>query len=253
MHDPVTDLVVALFSQPGAALWLAAGILVFALYLAISSSVLEQRPLVQALVDRCNMLFAIGGRRAFSEQFDAIDQRFGRADSPPTLTRGWKAYRALLAREDDGVFAAAFPAAEVFEPLDEPARVLEWWANILVAVGLVITFLGIVAALSQATSAIAAAGAHGAGVEQALLGLLAIAATKFWTSIAGVLGSILLRLLARLRRRRIEGLQADLFQALDASVDFSPPERVMFDQLAVLRRIEARLDAMTGITARGAA
>lgn len=242
MHDPVTDIVVAVFSRPGVALWFAAAILAFAVYLAVSSSIFEQRPLVSALVDRCNTLFGVGGRRGFAEQFAAIDQRFVGAETPPALARGWKAYRALLAREPDGGFAAAFPAAEVFEPLDEPARTLEWWSNILVAVGLMVTFLGIVAALSQATGAIAASGgAGGAGVEQALLGLLAIAATKFWTSIAGVFSSILLRVIARLRRRRIEALQADLFASLDASVEFSPPERIMFDQLAVLRRIEARL------------
>ena len=161
MHDPVTDVVVAVFSRPGVALWFAAAILAFAVYLAVSSSIFEQRPLVSALVDRCNTLFGVGGRRGFAEQFAAIDQRFVGAETPPALARGWKAYRALLAREPDGGFAAAFPAAEVFEPLDEPARTLEWWSNILVAVGLMVTFLGIVAALSQATGAIAASGGAG--------------------------------------------------------------------------------------------
>ena len=240
MSDPVTGLVVALFSRPGVALWLAAAILAFAVYLVVSSAILDQGPLVRALVDRTNLLFAGGGRKGFAGQFEALDQRFSSAASPPALVRGWKAYKALLTREEDGGLAAAFPAAEVFEPLDDPARALEWWANILVAIGLMITFMGIVAALSEATAAIAAGGGAG-GAEQALLGLLAIAATKFWTSIAGVLSSILLRMVARRRRQRIEALQADLFQALDSSVNFAPPERVMFDQLAVLRRIEALL------------
>lgn len=246
MHDPVTDLVVVLFSRPGVALWLAAAILAFAIYLIVSSAIFEQRPLVAALVDRCDLLASSGGPRGFAEQYAAIDQRFCSASSPPVLVRGWKSYRALLAREEDGRLAAAFPAAEVFESLDEPARALEWWANILVAIGLMVTFLGIVAALSEATSAIAASGGAAGGAEQALLGLLAIAATKFWTSIAGVLSSILLRLAARRRRQKIEALQADLFQGLDASVNFAPPERVMFDQLAVLRRIEGLLAGAPG-------
>ncbi len=241
MHDPVTDLVVALFSQPGVALWLAAAILAFAIYLIASSSWLEQGPLVRALIERCNLLSSSGGPTGFARQFAALDQRFASSSSPPALVRGWKAYRALLAVAEDGGLAAAFPAAEVFEPLDEPARTLEWWANILVAVGLMVTFLGIVAALSETSLAIAASGGATGGAEHALLGLLAIAATKFWTSIAGVLSSILLRLVARHRRRRIEALQADLFQTLDSSVNFAPPERVMFDQLTVLRRIESLL------------
>ncbi len=250
MHDPITDLVVLLFSKPGVALGLAGAILLFALWLIGSSEFFQQRPLVKALIDRCNLLASVSGRTGFAEQYAPLDQRFASAASPPTLVRGWKAYRALLARQEDGTFAASLPASQVFDRMDDPARSLEWWANILVAVGLTVTFMGIVAALSEATSAIAAsgAGASGPGVEGALLGLLAIAATKFWTSIAGVLSSIILRLVARRRRDKIEGLEADLFQSLDASVEFSPPERVMMEQLVVLQRIETAL-ARSGSTA----
>jgi hypothetical protein len=41
-------------------------------------------------------------------------------------------------------------------------------------------------------------------MQGALINLLTIAATKFWTSIAGVLASIILRLAARRRRQAIE-------------------------------------------------
>lgn len=243
MHDPITDLVVLLFSKPGVALGLAGAILLFALWLVGSSEFFQQRPLVSALLERCNLLSGVNGRKGFAEQYTPLDQRFASASSPPALVRGWKAYRALLARQEDGTFAASLPASQVFDRMDDPARSLEWWANILVALGLTVTFLGIVAALSEATSAIAASsgGAAGAGVESALLGLLAIAATKFWTSIAGVASSIILRIVARRRRDKIEALEADLFQSLDASVEFSPPERVMMEQLSILQRIEAAL------------
>ena len=248
MHDPITDLVVLVFSRPGVALALAGAILLFALWLIGSSEVFEQRPLVNALIERCNLLAGINGRKAFAEQYGPLDQRFANSSSPPILVRGWKAYRALLARREDGTFAASLPASQVFDRMDDPARSLEWWANIIVAVGLTVTFMGIVAALSEATSAIAGSGAGpaGAGVEDALVGLLAIAATKFWTSIAGVLSSIILRLVARRRRNQIEALEADLFQSLDASVEFSPPERVMMEQLAILQRIETALAGVAG-------
>jgi hypothetical protein len=245
LHDPITDLVVLVFSRPGTALELAGAILLFALWLIGSSEVFEQRPLVKALIERCNLLAGINGRNGFAEQYGPLDQRFASASSPPTLVRGWKAYRALLARQDDGTFAASLPASQVFDRMDDPARSLEWWANIVVAVGLTITFMGIVAALSEATSAIAGSPA-GVGVEGALVSLLAIAATKFWTSIAGVLSSIILRLVARRRRNQIEALEADLFQGLDASVEFSPPERVMMEQLAILQRIETTLAGAAG-------
>lgn len=242
MQDPVTSLVVTLFSAPGVALGLAGAILLLALVLIVVSEILDQRPLVNALVVRSNLLYGVSPE-TFAAQWAAIDQRFQSASSPPALVRGWRVYRSLLVRNDDQTFVTSIHAAEAFDRLDEPARALEWWANILVAIGLTITFLGIVAALSEATSAIAAGGgAAGGAVESALLGLLAIAATKFWTSIAGVLGSIILRVVARRRRLKIEELQAEFFDWLDSSVAFAPPERVMIEQLAVLRRLEARLN-----------
>lgn len=241
MHDPITDVVVLLFSAPGVALWLAGGILTLAIALIAFSEWFEYRPLMTALVDRCNDLFGVEAA-TFPDQFRYIDQRFSRSDAPLVFVRGWRAYRALLARKPEGGgFATSIHAAEVFDPMDESARALEWWANILVAIGLMITFMGIVAALSEATAAISAGGKSSGAVEAALVGLLAIAATKFWTSIAGVLGSILLRVVARRRRTRIERLEADFFYQLDALVDYAPPERVMIEQLAVLRRLETSL------------
>jgi hypothetical protein len=78
-------------------------------------------------------------------------------------------------------------------------------------------------------------------MQGALINLLTIAATKFWTSIAGVLASIILRLVARRRRHAIEAQEAHFFALLDACVRFAPPEKVMLEQLAVLGRIEAAL------------
>jgi hypothetical protein len=242
MSDPVTGLVVLLFSGPGVALALAGAILALALVLVGSSALLEQRPLVGALIERCNLLSSLRGHQQFAEQFGTLDLRFATSTSPAVLVRGWRTYRSLLVRNANETFVTSIHAADAFDRLDEPARSMEWWANILVAIGLTITFLGIVAALSEATAAIASSGGGaGAGVEAALVGLLAIAATKFWTSIAGILGSIILRVVARRRRLRIESLQADMFEALDARVEFAPPERVMIEQLALLRRLESRL------------
>ena len=78
-------------------------------------------------------------------------------------------------------------------------------------------------------------------MQGALINLLTIAATKFWTSIAGVLASIILRLVARRRRHAIESQEAHFFALLDSCVRFAPPEKVMLEQLAVLGRIEAAL------------
>jgi hypothetical protein len=239
MHDPVTSFVVAVFSMPGAALLMAAAILVFAIGLIIQSGHFEYSPLRDDLRRRSDILEDLRGDRqtSFAEAFGVIDKRLSGA-AHPALELGWAHYRSQLTPTEDGRLAASVHAADVFDHADTPARTLEWWANLMVAIGLVITFMGIVAALTEATSTM---GAGGAGMQGALVNLLTIAATKFWTSIAGVLASIILRLAARRRRQAIEHLEAHFFALLDACVRFAPPEKVMLEQLAVLARIEAAL------------
>jgi len=243
--DPVTAIVVSVFAAPGAALILAGLILAAGLGLIVYSSVTEYKALRDELTERWNLLSGLrglDGRRQFHDQFAKIDIRFSgamsNAASSAALVLGWSNFRSLLADTGEGSYATSARAAETFDRLDEPARALEWWANILVAVGLAITFLGIVAALSEATAGL---NKGGAAMQTAIVGLLAIASTKFWTSIAGVLASIILRLVARMRRKKIAFLEAIMFEALDACVLFLPPEKVMMEQLRVLSRIEQAL------------
>ncbi|ESQ80777.1 hypothetical protein [Asticcacaulis sp. YBE204] len=247
--DPVTGLVVALFGSPGVALVMAGGILLFGIGLIVYSGFREYRPLMNDIRDRWNLLGALQGsnmRKAFHEQFSKLDVRFsGTAEdgkASAALVLGWANYRSLLVDNEGHGFLTSIRAAEAFDRLDEPARSLEWWANILVAVGLVVTFLGIVAALSEATAAMSGGEGGGAAMQSALMGLLAIAATKFWTSIAGVLASIILRVVARFRRKAIESVEASFFITLDSCVQFMPPEKVSLEQLKSLKRLEIALD-----------
>ena len=238
MQDPVTSLVVTLFSAPGVALWLAGGILAIAIGLIARGAWTGYRPLRIALNDLWNKLAGLNLNRLDTTQFEAVDRVFTHG-AIPVLTGGWSPYRSLLTVQADGRLATSIRAADAFDHLDEPARTLEWWANILVATGLAVTFLGIVAALSEATATLGQGGATAA--EGALMGLLAIAATKFWTSIAGVIGSIILRVTARFWRKAIETEAHQVFTLLDKAVTFMPPEKALLEQLRSLNRIETAL------------
>ncbi len=252
--DPITNIVVLIFHTPGVALALAGLLLLFAIGLIAWTSYSEYRPLLFELRERWNLLATVRSGKArhnFYKQFDAVNARFAvfaaGGTASANLILGWSDFRSLLV-ETDEQFATTARADDLFKRLDEPARTLEWWANILVAIGLTFTFLGIVAALSEATVAVSdSAGADSAAMGKALMALLAIASTKFWTSIAGVLGSIILRVVARLRRKQIESAQAQVFESLDACVKFMPPEKVMVDQLDALERIEGLLAKSAGL------
>lgn len=240
MHDPVTSFVVALFAQPGVALWMAGALLLFGIGIVVYTSYRDYAPLMRALNSRWNAMSSWRGNTAAS--IEELNRAFTEStDAPPVLLAGWLRYRGLLVEDQDGRLATPVRAADVFEALDEPARSLDWWSNIVVAIGLVVTFLGIVAALTEATSTIGTTG--GGNMEAALMGLLAIAATKFWTSIAGVSASIILRVAARLRRQRIDSLSTSILAHLDSTVLFMPPEKALLQQGQTLRRIEALLAA----------
>lgn len=240
MRDPVTSLVVTLFAAPGVALWLAGALLAVAIGLIVRGALSGYRPLRRALGERWNQLSGLDLRRLDKGQFEAVDRVFTHSDVT-VLAAGWSHYRSLLTVQADGRLATSIRAADAFDHLDEPARTLEWWANILVAAGLAVTFLGIVAALSEATATLGQGGSSAA--EGALMGLLAIAATKFWTSIAGVLGSIILRVTARFWRKAVETDARQVFTLLDNAVVFMPPEKALLEQLRSLNRIETALSS----------
>ena len=117
--------------------------------------------------------------------------------------------------------------------------------NYFVGVGLLLTFVGLVAALKSAESAV------GGGAEQAVQGLqgvLAAAAFKFWTSIAGLLASIVLSFAFRLFTLRLEKAFSFLCRAIESRMAFATPQRIFVDvrdaveeQLAETKKINTEV------------
>lgn len=241
-----TNALIAIFSHPGAALLLAMGIFAAALAVLVGIWRLDVHPLSRALWKRRTFLDEVVGRTRgpvaeFAADPAGVDAVLGGGDAGAYhLQRAWLDYKQTFVDLQAGEITSSSRAAEFFEGAGGPGRRLEWWSNIFVAVGLLFTFLGIVAALSQATQAVDAGG--GPDVMQAALGaLLGIAAAKFWTSVAGIGSSLLLRIVGRRWRDRLDRAEDELCEALDACVVHLSPQRVALMQLDELRRLNARL------------
>ena len=248
MEQAAVGLLIALFSRPGSALLLAMGIFGFALVVLGVTWWREVRPLARALLNRILVVGGIaisrqGAAGEFARQFEAVQQAMMRAQpAAPDLQRGWIEYRQTFVELEPEAISTSAHAGDFFGGAGRAGRTLEWWANIFVAIGLLFTFLGIVAALSQATRAIDSGG--GAAQMQAALGaLLSIAAAKFWTSVAGIAASLLLRIVGRRWRDALEGYEAELCEGLDACVTHISPQSVALQQLQELRRLGALLGA----------
>lgn len=100
--------------------------------------------------------------------------------------------------------------------------------NLMVGIGLLLTFFGLVTALFFTTTAIKNA-ADLTVSQNALRDLLYAASFKFYTSIAGLAGSIVLTLVLRYGTSAIEKSFDALASALESKLVFVTPESIAFD------------------------
>lgn len=156
---------------------------------------------------------------------DAADARFHGEERQTRLDaaveeaarRSPVGYRILLAwRRRNAALAAGLPTGE--EAVLRPSAVLgpqpRWLgtaADALVGTGLVFTFLGLVAAIGAASAAVAS----DTEPRAALIALLGAASVKFLTSIAGLGGSLILRVWQAFWLGRIASGCVAVSEALD--------------------------------------
>lgn len=236
---------VALFSIDGIPLVFA--ILLLGLCTAILLGVRSNRyvPIERALAARRAALAAVVTRAqsdseaqdAFSDQFTSVvDPALSKDDGRKSdeLRRAWAEYKETIVDPAERPLRNTARPSMFFGHIGDDLRVLGWWSNIFVAMGLVMTFLGIVAALTKATSLIGG-NSNVTEMQGALADLLHITAAKFWTSIAGVLSSILLRWFERRWRMKIRRGLAEICDSLERGLKYVPPQSFAADQLVQLR------------------
>lgn len=154
----------------------------------------------------------------------------------PSLRHAWDEFEESIVDPSAPQLSSSVHASEFFEPLIERSRGLFFWANIMVAIGLVFTFLGIMAALGNTALAISSAG-DSATMQSALQKLLNVTAAKFMTSFAGVACSIALRFGDRRFQDRVGQEVRLLIDALERGLLYVPPQRIAADQLRQLEQI----------------
>jgi len=193
-------------------------------------------------------LRGFGTGRAFKAQYREVDA----ALSNSLLGRAWAEYRECLRMGEDSVLYLRRPE-EYFGPhaisgMSFPARFFAAVHGYFVGIGLLLTFIGLVAALKFASSGVSSTNITVA--KEALSALLSAASFKFMTSIAGLGCSLVLSVAARIMTYLIEGAIGGVAGDLDRSMDPIVAERLAYDQLSLnraqlaeLEKIGTRLDA----------
>lgn len=236
--------VAAAFGNPWVGFVLAVAILLWALAIIARNYIRYHRPVTVALQHRLQATQVIAdqpsdheAQDAFVAHYDAIEaamQSGGKRTAE--LRHAWTQFSETIIDTTESRLRATTRPEGYFLHLGDDTRVLAWWANIFVALGLTATFLGIIAALVGAVSAMSSGGSDMTQMQGALIGLLTITAAKFWTSIGGVLASIILRWFDRYWHSATQRRLEDLCDRLEYGTLFSPPQRIAAEQLIELRQ-----------------
>jgi len=250
--NPINGLVVLVFGNPTTALWISLFLLLWCALIIVRNYIRFHRPLSAALKQRVDALAPVldaedndTAQRLFADQFYEIDAAMtagGR--TAHELRQAWSQFRETILDESQIPMGATMRADGYFLHLGDDTRILAWWANIFVALGLTFTFLGIVAALTTTVTALSAANGS-ANMTPALINLLTITSVKFWTSISGVLASILLRVFDRRWHAANQKELECIVDAIDRGTLFSPPQRIAAEQLRETKEQTAALKSFS--------
>lgn len=197
-------------------------------------------PLMTALEHRLAALDGVrqatsrhAAQQRFLADFDVINDAMNDGDRSSGLPHAWAEFsETILDKSRQAVLLEASTRPDgYFLHLGDDTKVLGWWANLFVALGLSITFLGIIAAL---TGAVEGMQNQSGDMTSPLINLLVITSGKFWSSIGGVVGSIILKACDRRWHKQSLKKLEDLCECIEAGTDYVPPQRLAVLQLREL-------------------
>lgn len=181
-------------------------------------------------------------RAALKLQYQAI-AHVAHEGGNPQFQRAWVEFEESIVDLQADRLKNTVRPDEFFGPLADQSRGLLFWANIAVAAGLVLTFIGIIAALGSTAVALDSANgtANAAGtvgsMQGALRQLLSVTAAKFLTSAAGVAASIYLRLLDSKLQANIRATIGEFTDALEKGLIYLPMQSIAASQELHLEQI----------------
>lgn len=165
----------------------------------------------------------------FAEEFDTVSSRLERNR---LIGHSWTEFRETVVRRDDPptvqntVRPQAFINTQHLQQERVALRFMPHLPNYFVGVGLLLTFVGLVAALNFATRSV---GGDVATAVAGLQDLLAAATFKFWTSIAGLGASIVLSFFFRVYTTWLDGAFNAFCRAVEEKMIFATPQEIFAD------------------------
>ena len=236
------DRLFAVLAIPWLPWVLALGIIVLALILW-QRFIARLQPLRRALRRAIELVEHGEGATSFKQRFPAI---FEGLAQDPVLGRPWRAYAQTLTPVPGNEQALGAPRApasvfddQLFARVGINLRFYQAVPNMLVGLGLLFTFMGLVAALHFASAGVTATDVSEA--QAALRELLAAATFKFVTSIAGLAASLAFSWREKAHLHAAQAEIRRLCHLLEERLVPLTPEGLLVAQIEATRRIDQRL------------
>lgn len=175
-------------------------------------------------------------RASFRSEYDRIDQALSNNHA---VSRVWQEFRKTISPSDAGAPEVVWGSARP-QIFFTPRSLLVQYdfvrslPNIFVGLGLLGTFIGLIAALTFSTESLTAA-SNQDEIKKALSELLTTAAAKFYISAAGLVASLSLSLLIRLTLKYLHSLVHKINEALQQRLLFLSEQDINQKQLLVQR------------------
>lgn len=216
----------------------------FVIYLPIKNNLRKANGVLDRVVSRNPSATEDERRGAFAAGFVDMDSALR---NNAAVKHGWQEFReTLIVPEDlraDVVRNMVRPQTyinirELFGRRLSP-KFLAIFPNLFVGIGLLLTFVGLVAALMVTTKAMG--GGDMKAMQGALKDLLSAASLKFWTSVAGLGCSILLTIFHRFFMASLERSYSRICKKLEEGLLFVSEEDLVQQQLVELKDQSAQL------------
>jgi len=176
----------------------------------------------------------IAERQSFSARYADVSTALNApAPKANAIVLAWREFHESIVDETESPIRNTTRPAVFFGRAAPRQALLLFWSNIMVGLGLILTFLGLIVALHTASAGMG--GADPAAMQMSLRQLLIVAGAKFFTSVAGIGTSLMLRFAEHGLQKRTNAVNEALCGLLERGMLYVPPQRLAVEQLDVMR------------------
>ena len=173
-------------------------------------------------------------RATFLRDYEKINGSLLSNKATSTVWQEFRKYLMFRGSPQRSIILNSIPPQNFFNPRNLRVQYdfVRSLPNFFVGLGLLGTFIGLIAALTFSSQNLTGA-TDQEEIKQALNGLLTTAAAKFYISAAGLISSLLLSLLIRLGLKHLHGLVRQISNALEERILFLSSQAISDKQLSV--------------------